>query len=336
MGQVLLFSVNAVVPILLLLMLGYMLTRTRFFTADFLKSANTLVFKLLLPMTIFHNIYTVETLSFFNWSLIIFSLFIITLLMAIGWLVAKLFVKPYEARGAFIQCTFRSNFAIMGLPLAESLGGAAGAAMAAVLSAFTIPLFNVFAVVVLMVYSDGQKKPSITKIIKDILTNPLILAAVAGLLCLFIRSLLPCDQNGLPIFTMQHQMPFLFKVIQWLHQASGPMALLVMGGLLDFSAIKDKLNNIVLGICFRLLIAPVIGLSLAVVCRQAGVFSCGAGEFGALIALFGSPVAVSSAVMASSIGGDAELARQYVVWTTVLSIISVFFFAFILRTIGLI
>lgn len=325
------FSVNAVAPILLLLALGFILSRIGFLPRSFLNKGNTLVFRLLLPMTIFHNIYTVEDIRGFNWSLILFSLVVIFLLCALGWLVASFLIQPRESKGVFIQCTFRSNFAIIGLPLAEALGGASSAAMAAVLSAFTIPLFNVLAVIVLSVYSNERKAHSFRKILYDVLTNPLIIAAAVGLFVLFVRSMLPFDSSGEPVFLIARDLPFLWKGIVWLHQTSGPLALLIMGGLLDFNAVKSKISNIIYGTLFRIVFAPVIGLFAAYWFNQQGWIDCGAGEFGALIALFGSPVAVSSAIMAAEMGGDDELARQYVVWTAIGSMVSLFMISGFLR-----
>ncbi|MBR6549063.1 MAG: AEC family transporter [Clostridia bacterium] len=336
MLKVLQFSFYAVFPILFLLILGYILAGKKFLSKEFLNNGNTLVFKLLLPMTIFHNIYVVPDLKDFNWSLILFSLGVIVFLFGLGCLFARVLIGERNAKGVFIQCVFRSNFAIIGLPLAEALGGASGAAVAAVLSAFTIPLFNVFAVIVLSVYSDQNKQHSVKHILKDIVTNPLILAAGAGILCLLLRTLLTELGDGTLVFSLQHDLPFVFKVITWLHQASGPLALIVMGGLLDFSKTRGKLKNIAYGTVFRLLVAPVVGLSATYLACQLGWFHCGAGEYGALIALFGSPVAVSSAIMASSMGGDDELARQYVVWTAAFSMVTLFLISAILRGLGFI
>ena len=335
MFSVFLFAFNAVIPLLLLLFLGYALKQAKFFNTEFLSLGNKLVFKVLLPMTIFHNIYEVEGLDSFNWSLVLFSCAVVLLLCGLGLLTSKFFIHPREAKGVFVQCSFRSNFAIIGLPLAESLGGASAAAMAAVLSAFTIPLFNVLAVILLTVYAGGSKGHSGKKIVTDILKNPLIIAAAAGLLCLAIRSLLPVNEMGQGVFTIENNLPWLFKCIRWLHQSSGPLALIIMGGLLNFNAISGKLKNIVFGTGFRVLLAPMIGLSLTYLCCRLGWISCGPGEYGSLIALFGSPVAVSSAIMVTSIGGDDELARQYVVWTSVASMASLFLITAVLRGVGI-
>ena len=336
MFSVLLFAVNAVVPILLLLALGYALTKKGMLSHEFLNRGNTLVFKLLLPMTIFHNIYEVESIAFINWSLVLFCLVTVLLICAIGFVCSLFLVKERDAKGVFIQCTFRSNFAIIGLPLAQSLGGAPAAAVAAILSAFIVPLFNVLAVILLTVYAGESKGHSGKKIVSDIVKNPLIIAACVGLLALVIRNFIPLDDAGNLVFTLKNDMSFLYKAVEWLHLASSPLALIVMGGLLDFSAIRGKLTNIVSGTLFRLVASPVIGLSLALILEQLNVMNITAGEYGSLIALFGSPVAVSSAIMVSNIGGDDELARQYVVWTSVGSMITLFLITAVMRGTGII
>ncbi len=335
MSSIFLFSVEAVAPILLLLLLGYALARVGFLSPGFLKNGNALVFRVLLPMTLFHNVYEVQGLASIQWRLVLFSLAVIVVLMGLGFVLAGAFQVERAARGPFIQCVFRSNFAIIGLPLAESLGGASGAAMAAVLSAFTIPLFNLLAVVVLTLYAGKKGETGPAAMVKDIVTNPLILATAAGLACVAVRGLLPVNAAGAPVFTIQNQLPFVYKAITWLHQSSSPLALIIMGGMLDFAKVRGKWKNILLGSVCRLIVAPVAGIAAAVACSRWGLITCGPAEYGALLALFGAPVAVSSAIMVSSIGGDDELARQYLVWTAAGSMLTLFLFTALLRGWGM-
>ena len=106
-------------------------------------------------------------------------------------------------------------------------------------------------------------------------------------------------------------------------------------GDLDFSAVKGKLGYITMGTLWRVVIAPLIGLVGAVLLTNAGVISCGPGEYACFIALFGAPVAISSAIMAAEMDADAELARQLVVWTSVCPIVTVFAIVVIFRSAGL-
>ena len=62
--------------------------------------------------------------------------------------------KKAKRRGVILQCTFRSNFAIIGLTLVDRLGGDLG--LAGMISAFSIPLFNILAVIALSVFTDKE------------------------------------------------------------------------------------------------------------------------------------------------------------------------------------
>lgn len=74
----------------------------------------------------------------------------------------------------------------------------------------------------------------------------------------------------------------------------------------------------------RIVFAPVLGIGAAILLGRWGILSCGHAEYPALIALFGSPVAVSSAIMAAGMKNDAQLATQLVVWTSVGSVATIF------------
>jgi predicted permease len=116
-----------------------------------------------------------------------------------------------------------------------------------------------------------------------------------------------------------------------------PIALIVMGGQFEFSAVKALMKDIVVGTVWRIVIAPLIGIGGAIlVSKYTNLCSFGANEYPALIALFGSPVAVSSAVMADSMGNDKQLAAQLVVWTSLCSIVTIFVTVCILMSLGLI
>ena len=336
MFSVIVYAVNAVCPIMLLIALGYFLRRIGFLTENFLIQGNKLLFHVVLPALVFISIYDVTDISNLRWDLVLFSLGAILLLFFVGLVIALLFVKDRKSKGVIQQCIFRSNFAIIGIPLTKALGGDAALSVAATILAFAIPLFNVLAVIALSVFSDdGSGKRSVKDILLTILKNPLILAAAAGILCLIIRSLLPLNASGEPIFSIKTNLKFLYDAIAILGDASNALALTVLGGLLDFSTVRGKLGLIVLGTAGRTVLAPAIGLSAAVLLSRAGVLSLGSAEYSALIALFGSPVAVSSAIMAAEMHSDGDLARQLVVWTSVCPIVTLFAIVVLFRSLSL-
>ncbi|MCM1218897.1 MAG: AEC family transporter [Lachnospiraceae bacterium] len=334
----LLFALNAILPIILLIFLGYLLKRKNFLDEDWFKKGNKLIFRVCLPCMLFVNVYNIESFTDINWSVVVYSEIAIFAAFFLGLILVKLTVPDHRQKGVILQCVFRSNFAIIGLPLAESLGGAEGKGIAAVLSAFSIPTFNILAVLALTMFLDDEDghKANIKDVLLKIVKNPLIIGVVCGLVTLGIRSLIPVNADGNLVFSLSGSLKFLYDAVNNLSRISSPLALVILGGLFDFAAVKGMLKEIVIGTAVRVAVVPLVVIGLAVILsRYTGLISFDATVYPALIALFGSPVAVSSAIMAQEMDNDGILAGQLVVWTSIASIFTTFLAVFLLRTIGL-
>ena len=333
--HILVTATNAVLPIVLLILLGYWLRQIGFLSAEFVKTGNKLVFNVCLPCMLFINVYDIEGFGSISWDIVIYSMVMVFGIFLLGMLIAVLTTKQAKRRGAISQAVFRSNMAIIGLSLASALGGNEAVAVAAIVSAFTVPLFNVLAVFVLTYFSeDGNKgKTDFKKIFLNIAKNPLIISIALGMVCLAIRGI-QTKIFGEPVFLLK-DIQFLYKALNNLKSIASPFALLVLGGQFTFSAVKELWKEIVSGTLGRIVLAPLVGIGAAVLLTSMGVLSCGVNEYPALIALFGSPTAVSSAVMAGQMGADEQLATQLVVWTSIGSIFTVFGTVCILMAMGL-
>lgn len=334
----LLFALNAILPIVLLIFLGYVLKRKNFLDESWFKKGNKLIFKVGFPCLLFVNVYNIESFSSINWSVVLYSEIAIFMLFFLGLLLVKCTVPDERQKGVVLQCVFRSNFAIIGLPLAEALGGPAGIGIAAVLSAFSIPTFNVLAVIALTMFKKNEngENANIKDVLKKIVTNPLILGVLCGLVALVIRSLLPVNADGLPVFTVKENVPFVYSTVNNIAKISSPLALIIWGGLFDIAAIKDRKKPIVIGAVTRVVLVPLIVLGLAILISKYTPFlNFKADVYPALLALFGSPVAVSSAIMAQEMDNDGVLAGQLVVWTSIFSIFTLFLFIVSLKGMGL-
>ena len=331
----LIFSLNAVLPIILLVALGYLLNRIKILSDDFLNVGNKLVFKLFLPVMLFYNVYNIDSFSDINWWFVVYGSLVIVLIFGVSMLVVPLFVKRNDRRGVIVQAAFRSNNAIIGIPLATALFGLQGAAAASVLSAFSIPLFNALSVVALACFNrSADEKVSGKKILKDIATNPLILAVAAGLVVLGIRALFVYLGWGFRIKSFkigESNVTFIYTLIQYVANVATPFALIVLGGKFKFSAVKALWKHVTVVTVLRLVIVPVLALVLA----HYIVPNLGGGHIASYIALFGTPVAVSSAVMAKEMGGDDDLAGQLVVWTTIGSAFTLFAIIAVCKSCGL-
>lgn len=328
--ETLFFALNAILPIMLLIALGYQLKRIEMFNHGFLKTANSFVFRVALPVLLFINIYKIESVSDIDWAIISYSMLMILLVFFLGLLCVIFLVPDDKRKGVVLQATFRSNYAIIGIPLATALGGTEATAIASIISAFTIPLFNILAVIGLSIFiKEEGKKISYFSILKNIVKNPLIIGVSMGLVVLFLR-------NYVDTFTIKENIPFLYKTLTDVAVIASPLALIILGADFQFKAIKSMYKEIILGVTWKIAITPVLSLSIGYfLYKTFNLINISQDTLPGLIALFGSPVAVTSAVMAGEMGSDEELAAQLVVWSSLLSVFTIFILVVVFRSFGL-
>lgn len=324
----LLFTLNAILPIILPILLGYFLKRLHFFKEEFLTEANKLVFKILIPILLFSNLY-LSDLSQINWFFVGFSAAAILVLFFVGMGVV-LFIPNRKQKGVILQACFRSNYAIIGIPLATALGGAVAGAEASLIAAVSVPLFNILAVVALSIYDheEGQKI-SVKDILIKIATNPLIIGVATGLVVCGINMGINAAGGNVSSFLNEY-MKFIPDTITSLGRMATPLALLVLGGRFEFKAVKALWRQLTIAVSMRLIIVPAIALVVAYF-----IGFKNSTQFAILISLFASPIAVSSAPMAAQMEQDEELAGQIVVWTSALSAFSLFAIIMICAAIGI-
>lgn len=329
------FAFNAIAPILLLILLGYFAKKKKLLNDNFFKSANRFNFRFALSCLMFSNIYSLDNLSEIPLNVAGFLLITLMVITAVGFLAAALFTKVRARKGVLIQATFRSNYAIIGLPIATALGGVAGSALASALQAPTVIYFNFMAVFCMSLYSDGEHSFQWKKVIRSIVTNPLILGLFSGVVVLCIRQFIPVDDSGELVFSIQGSLPWLYSAIKYMAGMATPLALIVLGGQFTFAAVKGMRKELICGIVMRLLVAPIIGFSFAFAARGLGLIQLDHTTIAVLITAFGSPMAVSTVVMASEMNADDILAGQLVVWTSMLSMVTLFLQIVLFRLMGL-
>ena len=320
-----LFAFGAVMPLVLIVALGYYLKKVGLFSADLGKKVNKVAFKILIPATVFLNIYKIEDVGDVDPTYIIYVAIITTLVFLISLPLSALITKKADRRGVISQVMYRSNYALVGLSLVELICGSDGLSEAALLSVVSVSFFNAFAVISLSVFKEEKQRVNVKAILLDIVKNPLIIAIAAGLVCLLTRKLLV----SLDVTFRLSQITPLFKAISYISSAATPVALLCLGAQFEFSAIRSMKKEIICGTLLRILIVPMLGLGIAYI-----FFDFNAGVFAAMIASFATPVSVSSAPMAQEMGGDGELAGQLVLWTTAFSCVTLFGFIYALRLLG--
>ena len=298
-------------PIFIMMVLGYVLKEIGIFDEHTIKKINKSVFRVFLPLLVFYNVYTSELSDVFNTRLILYSVISIIVVFLLATIFIVLCEKDNSKRGVLIQGIFRSNFVIFGIPLSVSLYGDSISGTAAVLIAVITPLFNFLAVLVLEIFKNG--KINFKNILKGVFTNPLIIASALGLLVLFSGIRFP---------------QFLENTARDISKAATPLALIALGGSINFKKVKNNLKQLIIGITGKLVVTPLLILSVGILLgfRDA--------EMALLISLSASPVAVSSFTMAQQMGGDTDLAAQLQMFGTTICIVTVFLWIFILKQIG--
>jgi predicted permease len=319
-----LFAVNATMPIVLMIVIGYLIKKAGLLKPDAAKIINNIVFRVLLPAMLFLNIYNISDLGSISLNYVWYVLGITIALFLVFIPIVNVIFKQKNQRGVILQSIFRSNYALIGIPLATLLFNSEGEAVASLLAAFIVPVFNILGVICLSIYSD-EKKPSIKGILLGIAKNPLICGVCAGLCAIGIRALFVKFDIGFRLTDVQP----VFKVLTYLSGAATPMALLALGAQFEFSAIPALKKQIIFGIALRSVLIPSLALTAA---YFMGIFN--GANFAAFVAMFATPVAVSTVPMCQEMGADHLLAGQLVVWTTMISSVVIFLSAFILKAVG--
>lgn len=335
MLSVFLYAFNAIAPILLLILLGYLLQVKQVFTIDFFKKMNTFAFRYCFPAMMFINLYQLDSFREIDVGLagsIVLSNAALTLL---GGLIAHLITRERARQGVLIQASFRANFIIIGLPIAGGLAGAEGIAVTTSMQAPTVIYFNVVAVLVLSLYTEDDGTAHMKNMLRRLLHNPILQGIVVGLAVLAAREFVPVTAAGELAFSISRDLSWLYTLLDYLSRIATPLSLIALGGRFKFSDVPGVRKELITGVAARLLMAPAVGFGVAFAFQRMGWIAMTPAVLSTLIAAFGSPVAVSSATMAAEMGADDKLASQIVVWTSLLSMGTIFLMAVLFRSIGM-
>ena len=283
------------------MVLGYLLVNyTSLADRKLTKQANAIVFKIFLPCMLFYNVYQSDIGAEIHSriKLCIWAAGGLLILFVLLCLIVPKVVKQENQQGVVIQGIFRSNYVIFGVAVVQNMYGVKSTTTAAILSAILVPMYNFLAVVALSIFGE-KRETDWKKIILDIVKNPLIISSVLGIIFSLLGIRLPTAVD---------------TTVQDLAKLSTPIAFMILGGDLDFSKVKGNL---------KVMIPMIVMMGY----RDADLLS-------GLLA-YQTPVAVSSYIMAQQAGADGQLAGQLVVFSSVLSIFTLFVTILILRTIGL-
>ena len=307
----LIVCLNAVAPIFIIMALGCLARHLGAISRADVPKLNKMLFRYFMPVMLFYNIYSSEMSTAVQPKLLAFT----ALCVLVEFFLCLAFVLATERepakRGVKIQGLYRSNFVIIGLPLASALVSGADVGPVVVLIAVVVPMYNILAVITLEIFNGS--KPNILRLLLDIAKNPLILGTVFGIAFLLLGIKLP---------------EFLLSAIRQIGTATNPMMLFLLGAFFQWGGIHKYLKDL-LQVCLgRLVVVPGIFLTLAYLVGVRGI------AFAGMIAIFGSATAIASFTMVQQMGGDDELAGDIVVATSALCCFTMFGWSLLFKSLG--
>ena len=306
-----LFSVNTIVPIILILIVGFLARKIGLINKEGTKQGNRIEFYIFLPLLLFYNTKDSRIDLAADLTTILYAVGTVILCFAFLFFLIPRIIKERKLIGVLIQGIARANYAIYGIPLVMMIYPNGDISVAAIIVIWIIPVFNILSTVALLMY--GSTKTSAWAIIKGVLLNPLIIGTLVGLVFLLLKIQLP---------------QIIETPIRNLSQIASPFALFLLGTSIDFSKAKTNLKLLSASVFARLVLFPVVFLTGAILIGIRDI------NLAALLALYASPTAVSSYTMTQQLGGDAEFAAQQVIFTTVFSGLTIFLLLFFLKSFG--
>lgn len=310
--DILTFSFNGVAPICLMVLLGMLLRKTGLISQELANGMNKLCFQLFIPLKIFTQIASTDLTASVNMTTILFSFFATLAVLILLCLFAPRFLQGPRC-GEFIQGVYRSNTAILGLPLLANLYGESACTALALAMPVLIIQYNTLSPIVLMHFAQGGKVRTKDMLLK-IVSNPFLIAAVLGVISAALQIRWPV---------------FLEKTASGLSAVGTPLALTSLGAVTGMSDFRNSGKLAFSAGVLRLVLIPAVMLPLAALLGIRGE------QMAAVVCFFCTPTAVGGYVLAKNLDGDGELAGQILLQTTMLSFLTMFATIAILRSLNL-
>ena len=299
-------SVNAVLPMGVLMLIGMLIKKRDWLNQGELKRLNGVIFKVFFFFMLFNSTYH-ATINDYRPRLLIYSIVAVLCLWIISWCFSCWATKNPRERGVMIQNLYRSNFVIMGYPVVVNMFGFENAGVTAMLVAVIVPMYNVLAVITFEYFRGGNL--NIKSMLKEIVLNPMVMGFLSAAALRLVGVVLPV---------------FLDKLVGLL---TSPLALIVLGA--SFSGMgKPNWLQVIISVVGRLVVIPAFFLPISYYLGYRGI------EFVSLLVMFGAPTAVISYAMAQMMDGDDVLAGNSVVYSTALSCFTLFCWIFLWKTLG--
>lgn len=311
--QQFIFTLSTVAPVFLICFLGIFLRKIRLIDDNFVHISSRLVFTVALPALIFTKLSTTNFFKIIHTFQILYVCCATTIVFVLIWLFAKPCIHRGKDLGAFVQGSFRSNYAIVGFAIILNLLGENALTKASVILVFVMPLYNLLAIIVLTVTRHQEKQLNIKKTGFHILSNPLIIATLISMPFSYFRIPVP---------------EVIISTAFYLASLTLPLALIGIGGSLNLESIQKASRMAFTATLIKLIFIPGTLTYVAIRLGFQGE------DLGVMFLLFASPTAVASFVMAKAMGANSKLAGNIVLMTTLGASVTITFGIYILRSLG--
>lgn len=311
-----LFSINVTFPIFLVMVIGWVLHQIGMLDEHFVTVANRFNFKVTLPFMLFRDIASVDIWEVFDLKFVLFCAIVSTICFWSIWGLTKVLLKDKSMRGAFVQASFRSSAAVMGLAFISNIYGSS--AMGPLMIIGAVPLYNIYSVIVLTFEAQEEVENGGGKIreaIVNIAKNPIILSIFAGLIVAMLGIHFPM---------------LVDKTINMVAQLATPLALIVLGAGFEGRKALAKIRPTLWASAIKLFFQPLVFLPVAALLGYSGE------KLIAILIMLASPTTPSCYIMAKNMNNDGVLTASVIVSTTLLAAFTLTFWIFLLRSFGLI
>ena len=312
MLQNFIICVNAVIPSAIYLAIGIILKVAHVVNDEDVRKFTHVVFVTLYPFIMFDNLYGKDIAGNMDLRLGLYAVGFTLLQLLVSWIFVCNVEKDNYERGPMIQALYRSNYVLMGFPIAVNLFGKGNITAVAIIMMLVVPFYNISAVIIFETFRGG--KINIGHMLRRILTNPIVDGGIAALIVMMLGINLPS-----PVIT----------TVSALSDATAPIAMILLGAALNLDGFSSDRWRIAVCTIGKLVVFPAIGIAGAVYLGLRDT------QLIAVTLMVSAPVALASYAMASSMGGNGKLAGELVVVTTIASCFTIPVFLFILKTNGL-
>lgn len=311
----LIFSLNATIPLFLTMVLGLLFRKMKLFNDSFLDGMNSFVFKVALPAALFNDLAGEDFFEIWDIKFVLFCFVVTLICISVSIVLAKC-MKLGDETGEFAQASYRSSAGIMGIAFMENIYGNAG--MAPLMIAAAVPLYNIMAVVILSIFKPNGgrlSKDTVIKTLKGIVTNPIILGIIIGMLW----SILKLPRPGI-----------MMKTVKYLANVSTPLGLMAVGASFEIGSVMGRLKPALIASGCKLVIWCAVFIPAAVMLGFTHE------KLLAILVMLGSPTTVSCFIMAKNMGHKGTLTTNAVMITTLLSAFTLTGWVYLLRVMGLV